>query len=106
MLFGIGKKVALFKKKDRETWQRIRDVLREEGVRGVRARSYLADTLLPAGCGCKLDPRDFGARGKVDRRIYAVDVREADANRARAILEGRGIEAIVEDDAVGELGRF
>ena len=43
------KKVTIFKKKDRETWQKIKDTLKEEEFRGVRASHYFADTLCAGG---------------------------------------------------------
>ena len=99
------KKVSIFKKKDRETWKRIKDALKAEGFNGVRASHYFADTLCACGCGSKLDPRDFGAKGKIDRDIYFVDVRKDDAERALAELQSHGINAVIEDDAIGRLGR-
>ncbi len=100
------KKVTVFKKKDRETWLKIRDVLRNSGFKGVRASSYLADSLSACGCGSKLDPRNFGVNGKIDRHVYFVDVKSEDADRARKILADNAIEAIVEADPVGKLGRM
>ena len=99
------KKVTIFKKKDRETWQRIKDALKAEGFRGVRANHYFADTLCACGCGSKLDPRDFGAKGKIDRDIYFIDVRKDDADRAVVMLRERGIDPVVEEDAIGQTGR-
>ena len=99
------KKVTIFKKKDRETWQRIKDSLKEEGFKGVRASHYFADTLCACGCGSKLDPRDFGAKGKIDRDIYFIDIRKDDADRAVVMLRERGIEPVVEGDAIGQTGR-
>jgi hypothetical protein len=52
-----------------------------------------------------LDPRDFGVKGRIDRDIYYVDVRKDDAERAAAVLQANGIDAVVEEDAVGQLGR-
>lgn len=106
MLFG--KKVTIFRKKDREAWEQIKDALKEAGLKGTRANRYFADTLFACGCGSKLDPRNFGEKGKVDRNIYFIDVREEDAERAMSILDERGLAnlAVVEDDAIGELGRF
>lgn len=106
MLFG--KRVTIFKRKDREAWERLRDALRAAGLRGVRANRYFADTLFACGCGSKLDPRNFGAKGRVDRNIYFIDVRERDLPRARAIIEERGLaaDAVVEEDPIGELSRF
>ena len=99
------KKVTIFKKKDRETWQKIKDTLKAEGFWGVRASHYFADTLCACGCGSKLDPRNFGVKGKIDRDIYFVDVRKDDAGRAQTILKTHGIEATVEEDAIGRQGR-
>lgn len=99
------KKVTIFRKKDRETWQRIKDTLKADGFKGVRASHYFADTLCACGCGLKLDPRDFGAKGKIDRDIYFVDVRKDDVERAMASLQTHGLNAVVEEDPVGRPGR-
>ncbi len=95
----FGKKVTIFRKKDRETWQKIRDTLKAEGFKGVHASHFFADPLCACGCGSKLDPRDFGAKGKIDRDIYFVDVRKDDAEKAMAVLQASGIIASVEEDA-------
>ena len=39
------------------------------------------------GCGCKLDVRDFSGNGKVDRKMYYIDVKVTELERARAIME-------------------
>ena len=38
------------------------------------------------GCGAKLDPRDFGPDGRIDRLTYDISVRAEDAARARELL--------------------
>jgi hypothetical protein len=92
------KRVDIFKKRgDRETWQQIRAALKEAGLRGVRAGHYLQDVVMAGGCGAKLDPRDFGAKGKVDREIYWVRVIEGDEEKAREILRRSGLVAGIED---------
>ena len=100
------KKVTIFQKKDKETWQRIKDVLKDAGIKGVRASHYSADTLCACGCGSKLDPRNFGAGGHMDRDIYHVEVREEDSERVRSIIAENGIDAVVESDPIGKLGRM
>lgn len=100
------KKVTIFKKKDRETWQKIKDILREAGLKGVRSSHYLADSLRACGCGPKLDPRDFGANGWIDRDIYFIDVNKADVQKTKEILKQNGIEAVIEADPIGKLGRI
>ena len=94
------KKTVIFKKRDRETWQQIRDALREAGLGGVRAGHYLQETVMGGGCGAKLDPRDFGPRGRIDRDIYWVKVRQSDEEKAREILRGSGIVPVVEKDVL------
>ncbi|MBQ7221377.1 MAG: hypothetical protein IJS28_10395 [Synergistaceae bacterium] len=102
----FSKKTTIFKRKDRETWQRIRDVLKSSGIKGVRSGHYSADSLCACGCGPKLDPRNFGAGGYIDRDIYYVDVRQEDEERAKTILAENGINAAVDADPVGKLGRM
>lgn len=101
----FAKKSTIFKRKDKETWQKIRGILKSEGFTGVRAGHYDADSLRPCGCGPKLDPRNFGVNGYVDRDVYFVDVREEDLPRAKSVLASRGIEPAVDDDVIGKLGR-
>lgn len=104
MLFE--KKVTIFKKKDRQTWQKIKETLKAGGIKGVRAGHYFADTLCACGCGSKLDPRNFGAKGKIDRDIYFIDVKASNVSSALAVLEANSIETVVEQDAIGRLGRM
>lgn len=94
------KRVEIFKKRDRETWQQIRDALKEAGLPGVKAGHYLQETVMGGGCGAKLDPRDFGGRGRIDRDIYWVKVLAADEDRAREILRRSGIVPVVEEDVL------
>lgn len=89
------KKVDIFRKKDRGTWLAVKKVLKEGGIKGVSAGHYLQDVVMGGGCGAKLDPRDFGARGRIDREIYFVKVRASDELKAQKLLENRGIVAEV-----------
>lgn len=94
------KRVEIFKKRDRETWLQIKAALKEAGLRGVRAGHYLQDVVMAGGCGAKLDPRDFGGKGKIDRDIYWVKVIEADREKALDILRKNGLVAGIEDENV------
>ena len=89
------KKADILRKKDRETWLKIKEALKEEGIKGVSSGHYLQDSVMGGGCGAKLDPRDFGAKGKIDHEIYFVKVRESDEQRAKEALTKRGIVAEV-----------
>ena len=91
MFFLFAKKVCIFKKQDREAWLRAKGLLKDREFQ-FRAGSYDDDVLKPCGCGARIDPRDFGARGKIDRSIYTLYVRAEDARRANAALHDAGIE--------------
>ncbi len=94
------KRVEIFKKRDRETWLRIRQALKEAGLPGVKAGHYLQETVMGGGCGAKLDPRNFGSRGTIDRDIYWVKVIAGDEEKARDILRQNGIVPVVEEDVL------
>ena len=101
----FSKKITIFKKKDRETWLKIKDALKNSGLKGVRASHYPIDSLCACGCGSKLDPRNFGAKGYIDRDVYFVDVNEKDFEFAKKILSEKCIETFVDDDPMGKSGR-
>ena len=102
----FSKKITIFKRKDKNTWLKIKSVLKDSGLKGVRAGHYSAETLCACGCGSKLDPRNFGKNGYIDRDIYFVDVRKNDVAVAKNILSENGIESVIDDDPVGKLGRM
>ena len=91
------KRITIFKQKDSETWKKIKAALKEEGFRGVRSGHYLQDVVMNGGCGAKLDPRNFGPKGKIDREIYWVEVLEEDVRRADDALKKHGILATVDE---------
>ncbi len=72
------KKVDFYKKKDRDTWLQIRKALAEE-------------------VGGYLDPRNYGANGKIDRDIYYVRVREKDMQAAREAIRRHGLTTQIMD---------
>jgi len=96
MLFE--KKVTIYKKKDKETWEKIRAALKQEGLKGVRASHYFADQVAPGGCAAKLDPRDFGGHGKIDHDIYYIEVRESDRQQALDAIRAAGLVTIVDPE--------
>ena len=100
-MLGFGKKrVPIFKKRDRETWQQIRKTLKDADMPGVKAGHYLQETVMGGGCGAKLDPRDFGGHGRIDRDIYWVEVPEEAEEKARELLRRAGIVPVVEEDVL------
>lgn len=91
------KKVIIYKKRDKETWEKIKEVLKEDGLSKVYAKHYNQEVVQAGGCGSKLDPRDFSGKGKVDREIYVIRVKEDEEAKAREILKKHGIVAVIDD---------
>jgi hypothetical protein len=97
--FGT-KRVPIFKKRDRETWLQIKKALKEAEFSGMRSGHYLQETVMGGGCGAKLDPRDFGGHGRIDRDIYWVEVPAEAEEQAREILRRAGIVPEVEENVL------
>ena len=89
------KKVLIYRRRDRQTWEKIREVLSKEGIR-FSASHYEQDNI-PVGGYSAMDPRNFGNGGRIDRQIYTVRVKESAATSAREALRSAGIVAEVED---------
>lgn len=98
-LFGniFEKKVLIYQKRDRETWQQIKDALKSAGITGVSASHYDQDTV-NVGPGAPIDPRNFAGGKKVDRDIYTIRVPESQEEAARAAIRGAGLTAVVDPD--------
>ena len=70
---------------DAARWRAAKKALRQSGIRRVEAGFY--DTEPPVcGCGAKLDHRDFGPNGPIDRHTYSLSVPLKEASRARELL--------------------
>ena len=92
------KKTDIFKKKDKETWTQIKEALEEAGIKAW-AGHYFADTVAAGGCGSKLDPRNFGAKGTIDRDIYFIKVKEEDREAALLAIRAKGLVPVVDEQA-------
>lgn len=80
------KREDVFCKQDREGWKAAKAILQAAGVRGVKA--WHCETEPPVGgCGCKLDIRNFGPNGRIDRELYLVSVPVSELDKAKAVLE-------------------
>ena len=97
---GKGDIVTLFKKRDRAAWEEISGALKEEGIEGVKTGHYLQETVMGGGCGAKLDPRDFGSHGRIDREIYWIEVPGRTEGKAREALKRRGLVPEVEENVL------
>ena len=91
------KRTVIYKKKDKETWTKIKSALKEGGLTGFKASHYLQDSVMAGGCGAKLDPRDFGSKGKIDHEVYVIKVKENDVDKAKDILLRNGIVAEIDE---------
>lgn len=80
------KREDVFCKQDKAGWKAAREVLKAAGIPGVRAWHYEVEPPV-GGCGCKLDIRNFGPNGKIDREMYAIAVPVGEAARARELLK-------------------
>lgn len=81
------KREEVFSKRDKVGWEAARTALTKAGIRGVKARHCEVEPPV-GGCGCKLDIRNFGPNGRIDREVYFITVPAEEAEKARAVLEG------------------
>lgn len=72
---------------DQKRWKAAKRQLKEVGIKMVETGFYETEPPL-CGCGAKLDHRDFGPNGRIDRKTYYISVRPEDVDRAKAALEG------------------
>ena len=71
---------------DQKRWKQAKLQLKNAGIKIMETGFY--DTEPPlCGCGAKLDHRDFGPNGRIDRHTYYISVRPEDVERAKAVLE-------------------
>lgn len=83
------KRETVFDKRDKTGWQQAKETLKAAGIRGVRGTVYETEPPV-CGCGSKLDPRDFGPKGKIDRCMYRITVPAPEAEKARTALAEQG----------------
>ena len=62
-----------------------REALKSAGVQIMEAGSYEGEMPM-CSCGAKIDRRNYGPNGWIDRRVYYVAVRPKDAEHARNVL--------------------
>ena len=89
----FAKKVPVFRKRDRETQEKIREALDRAGIWN-RCTHYEQEEI-PVGGYSAMDPRNYGKAGRIDREIYTVYVKETDEERARSAIRNAGLTAVV-----------
>ena len=80
------KREEVFCERDKAGWVAAKAALRAAGIRGVKARHCEVEPPV-GGCGCKLDIRNFGPNGRIDREEYFITVPAEEAERARKVLK-------------------
>ena len=79
------KREIVFDKRDKAGWRKAKEALKNAGIRGVRGVNYEVEPPV-CGCGSKLDPRNFGPNGKIDRTMYRITLPASEAERGKAVL--------------------
>ena len=79
------KKETIFKERNKPLWTKIKEGLKSAGIKAF-CGSYDVEPPF-VGCGCKLDVRDFSGNGKIDRKMYFIDVKVSQLEQARAVME-------------------
>ena len=92
----FARRTPVFRKKDRAGWEAVKEALAAEGI-DCKAGHYNGELLFGCGCGAKIDPRNHGRNGTIDREVYFVEVREEHREAALAALAQRGLRPEVEE---------
>lgn len=90
------RRVPVFRKKDRAGWEAVKEALAEAGI-DCKAGHYNGELLFGCGCGAKIDPRNHGKNGAIDREVYFVEVRPDRHEAALAALASRGLAPEVDE---------
>ena len=82
----FGKREIVFKSVGgAERWKAARKALKAASIQIMEAGSHESEIPL-CSCGPKIDRRNYGSYGWIDRRAYYVSVRPEDVESARAVL--------------------
>lgn len=80
------KRERIFEEKGaKEKWKVCKTALKEAGM-DISSGSYPSEAPI-CGCGSKLDIRDFGPKGKIDRDIYYIEVAIPQVEEAKSLLK-------------------
>lgn len=70
---------------EKDVWKQAKQTLQAADIKIMEAASREGETPL-CSCGAKIDRRNYGPNGWIDRRIYYIAVRPGDAARAKELL--------------------
>lgn len=83
----FGKREIVFEVQgNKDRWNAGREALKTAGIRIMEAGSREGEMPL-CGCGAKIDRRNYGPNGWIDRRIYYIAVRPEDVEAAKTVLQ-------------------
>ena len=83
----FGKREVVFRAPgDKARWQAAKEALKAADIEIMEANSYEGEMPL-CSCGAKIDRRNYGPNGWIDRRVYYIAVRPEDVERAGQVLE-------------------
>ena len=83
----FGKREVVFEVQgDKERWQAAKAALTAAGIKIMEALTREGEMPI-CSCGAKIDRRNYGPNGWIDRRVYYIAVRLEDTDRARTVLQ-------------------
>ena len=80
-------------KGNKTKWQEAKIALKTAGI-DISSGSYPSEII--GGWGGRLDVRDFGPKGKIDREVYYIDAAVKQLQQAQDILQQIGLKVIEE----------
>ena len=81
------RKVKVYEAKGKkQEWKNLRKVMKEAGIRQISADRWQDESPV-CGRGAKLDVRDFGPNGRIDRDIYTIRVPESELGKAQELVK-------------------
>ena len=96
----FGKREIVFKTVgDKPRWQGAKEALKTAGIKIMEAGSHESEEPI-CSCGAKIDRRNYGPYGWIDRRAYYIAVRPEDVGQACAVLLEAVGAPLMSDDLV------
>ena len=83
----FGKREVVFEVQgDKARWQAAKAALTAAGIKIMEALTREGEMPI-CSCGAKIDRRNYGPNGWIDRRVYYIAVRPEDTERAKMVLQ-------------------
>ena len=96
----FGKREIIFKTTgDKARWKAAKAALKTAGIKIMEAGSRESEEPI-CSCGAKIDRRNYGPYGWIDRRTYYIAVRPEDVGQACAVLVTNVGRPLISDELV------